>query len=163
MNNGLNLYLTESLAIFDSILIEAINEVISKKLSVAQVLYEMNIRKFQVGEYIEIIDEDDDGSSTTIWIGYGWEEKVRGKSSIWIEFDASTCQNNYLDKIYQLVGTSGKYYNEIGFEFIQKRMNAWAYCFLRKEYLSQFYDEKIDINTQKKILTEFISELLELL
>ena len=40
-------------------------------------------------------------------------------------------------------------------------MNAWVHFCLKEEYLEQFYDENIDINTQKKILVEFIDEVLD--
>ena len=40
-------------------------------------------------------------------------------------------------------------------------MNAWVHFFLKDEYLKQFYDEKTDINIQKKILVGFITEVLK--
>ena len=164
MEKGINLSLTRSLVDFDALLDRAIKAVTSKDLSEKEVLYEMNVRKFQVGKYVEIVEheeDDDDGASTTFWIGYGWEEKEKSKSCFWLEFEPSTCRAKYWDKIYDLVGTSGKYYHKIDFKFVQKRMNAWVYFFLREEYLSKFYDEKIDLDIQKEILTGFISEVLE--
>jgi len=61
----------------------------------------------------------------------------------------------------KLVGTPGKYYREIDFEFSQVYMNAWIHFFLKEEYVKQFYDENIDLNVQKEILTGFISEALD--
>ena len=72
-------------------------------------------------------------------------------------------RKNYWEKIYKLVGTSGKYFSEVDFEFTQVYMNAWVHFYLREEDLKQFYDENIDINTQRKILADFIMEVLEII
>ena len=164
MEKGINLSLTKSLAEFDALLDMAIEEVISKKLSVAQELDEANLCKFQVGKYVQIEneDEEEDGDETPIfWIGYGWEENEKRESCLWMEFDAKTCPAKYWEKVYKLAGTSGKYYRKVDSEFAQVYMNNWIHFFLKDEYLGQFYDENADINSQKKILTGFINEVLE--
>ena len=160
MEKGINLSLTKSLADFDTLLDRAIEAVPLRKLSVAHELDEANVWKFQVGKYLEIIEDNED-ESAIFWIGFGWEENKNHESMLWLEFNAKTCPKKYWDKINKIIGTSGKYYREIGFEFTQVYMNAWVHFFLREEYLSQFYDENIDLNAQKEILTEFISEVLE--
>jgi hypothetical protein len=161
MEKGINLSLTKSLAEFDTLLETAVEAVSSKKLTVARELDDSNLWKFQVGKYIQINEENDDDEETAIfWIGFGWEEKDKHESCIWLEFDAKTCPVKYWDKIDKLVGTSGKYYSEIDFEFVQVYMNAWIHFFLKKDYIDQFYDEKTDLNIQKEILTGFVNEVL---
>ena len=168
MEKGINLSLTKSLADFDALLDRAIEAVNSKKLVVDQELDESDAWNFQVGKYVQIIEEgkedDNDEDETAIfWIGFGWEENEKRESCLWLEFDAKTCPAKYWDKIHKLVGTSGKYYREVSFEFAQVYMNAWIHFFLKEEYQKQFYDESLDINIQKEILTGFINEVLVIL
>jgi len=158
MKEGINLSLTKSLSVFDKLIDKVIKEVTAKKLLVSPELEEANIWKFQVGKYIRI-DANDEEDPPVFWIGYGWEEK--GKSCIWLEFDAKTCPENYWEKLNKLVGSTGKYYSEIDFEFTHVYMNAWIHFYLKQEFLKQFFDTDIELSEQKEILTGFISEVME--
>ena len=145
---------------------KVIEEASSGKLSVAHEYEEVDSWKFQVGNYVQFSENEDenngyDDEAPVFWIGYGWEHEGKYKPCLWIEFDAQTCPPEYWDKINELVGTSGKYYREVDFEFTKVYMNAWVHFCLKEEYLEQFYDENIDINTQKKILVRFINEVLD--
>jgi hypothetical protein len=164
MEKGINLALTDSLVEFNSLLKKAIKAVSLKKLSLADEVAEVDSWKFQVGNYVQVQDFDEDKEekeSALFWIGFAMEENDKCKSSIWLEFDAKTCPEKYWKKINDLVGTSGKYYSEVDLEFEQAYMNAWIHFFLKEEYLKQFYDENADFNAQKEILTRFIKEVLE--
>ena len=98
MEKGINLSLTKSLADFDTLLDQAIEEIQSHKISVAHELEEVNVWKFQVGKYMEVMKEDDEDESAIFWIGYGWEENNKRESMIWLEFDAKTCPQKLLGK-----------------------------------------------------------------
>jgi len=161
MEKGINLSLTKSLAKFDVLLDRAIESVSSKKMSVAHQLDDVDVWKFQVGKYVQIESDSDDDETPVFWIGYGWEEDEKSKSYLWLEFDAKTCPEKCWEKLNKLIGTSGKYYSEIDFEFAQVYMNAWVNFYLREEYLKQFFDEDADINVQREILTGFINEVAE--
>jgi len=158
MKGGINLSLTKSLSVFDKLIDKAIEEVTVKKLLVSPELEETNLWKFQVGKYIKIGTNAEE-EPPVFWIGYGWEEK--GEFYIWLEFDAKTCPENYWGKWNKLVGTTGKFYSEIDFEFTQVYMNAWIHFYLRQEYLKQFLDNNIELSVQKEILGGFISEIME--
>jgi len=108
---------------------------------------------------VEIDTEDDEPAM--FWVGLGWRKKEKRESFLWLEFDAESCPAKYWDKLNKLVGTSGKYYREIDSEFSQVYMNDWIHFFLKEEYVRQFYDENTSLDTQKKILTGFISEALD--
>ena len=161
MGKGINLSLTKSLAAFDALLDKAIEAVSSKKLSVASELEDANLSKFQVGKYVQVDSDSEDDESPVFWIGYGWEENVKSESCLWLEFDAETCPEECWEKLVKLVGTSGKYCSKIDFEFAQAYMNAWIHFYLGEEYLKQFFDENADIDSQRKILTGFINEVVE--
>jgi hypothetical protein len=163
MEKGINLSLTKSLAEFDSLLEKAIEAVSSKKLSVANELDETDLElwKFQVGKYVLIHNNDEEGEDDVFWTGFGWEENDERESCIWLEFDAKRCTADCWEKINALVGTSGEYINKVDIEFVQVYMNAWVHFFLKEKYLKQLYDEKVDINVQKDILTGFISEVMD--
>ena len=210
MGKGINLSLTKSLAVFDTLLDRAIEAVSSKKLSVEHKVHksrtkpanfkgmfdsifskktpvghegadgplsqneidellspineetehelnDVTVMKFRVGKYVQM---EGDNTSPVFWIGYGWEEHEKSESCLWLEFDAKTCPSKYWKNLYKLVGTSGKYYSEINFEFVQVYMNAWVHFYLREEYLKKFYDENADIDSQREILTGFINEVV---
>ena len=161
MAKGINLAETKSLADFDALLEKAIEAVSSKKLSVAYDLDEESAWKFQIGRYVEIDSDDEDEDAPLFWVGYGWDENSTHESMLWLEFDAKTCPEEYWNKIYNLVGTSGKYYSKIDLEFIQMYMNAWIHFYLGEKYLKRFYDENADQTEQMQILTGFIEEVLE--
>jgi len=158
MGNGINLALTKSLVDFDELLDKALKAIPSKKLSP---VYDTGEDSWRVpgGKYVKIdIKEDED---VIFWVGFSWRKKEKRESFLWLEFDARTCPEEYWDKIIKFVGTSGKYYREIDFEFSQVYMNAWIHFFLKEEYLKQFYDENTGLEAQKEILTGFINEALE--
>ena len=161
MGKGINLSLTKSLAAFDALLDRAIEAVSSKKLSVAQELEDANLSKFQVGKYIQVDGHGEDDETPVFWLGYGWEENEKSESCLWLEFDAETCPAEYWEKLDKLVGTSGKYYSKIDFEFAQVYMNAWIHFYLGEEFLKQFFDENANIDNQREILTGFINEVAE--
>ena len=164
MGKGINLSFTKSLAEFDALLEEAIEAVTVKEVSVAHELEETNLSKFQVGKYVYIgndDEEEDDDEANVFWVGLGWEENENREALIWLEFDENTCPAECWDKIKELVGTSGKYYHKADSEFAQEFMNTWIHFFLKDEYLKKFYDEKVDINVQKEILTGFINEVMD--
>jgi hypothetical protein len=158
MKKGINLTLTKSLVDFDELLDKALEAVPGKKLSPVYDPGE-DSRRVPGSKYVEI-DMDND-ENTMFWVGLGWRKKEKREYFLWLEFDAESCPAKYLDKLEKLVGTSGKYYREIDSEFSQVYMNTWIHFFLKEEYVRQFYDEDVDLNAQKKILSEFISEALE--
>ena len=161
MGKGINLSLTKSLAGFDALLDKAIEAVSPKKLSVASELEDTNLSKYQVGKYVQVDIDSEEDENPVFWIGYGWEENEKSESCLWLEFDAKHCPAKHWENLYKLVGTSGKYYPEVGFEFAQVYMNAWIHFCLREEYLKQFYDENAGIDSQREILTGFINEVVE--
>ena len=161
MEKGIDLSFTKSLADFDALLDEAIEAVSSRKLTVPPELWDMNVWPLQIGKYVQIDDEDEESECPIFWIGYGWEENDNRESMLWLEFDAKTCPPGYWEKLRELVGTSGKYYSKIDFEFVQVYMNAWVHFYLDEEYLKQFYNENTDPNVQREILTGFINEVME--
>ena len=117
-----------------------------------------NVGNYRVGKYVKM---GSDKNPLVFWIGYGWEENGKSESRLWLEFDAKHCPAKHWENLYKLVGTSGKYYPEIGFEFVQKYINAWIRFCLREEYLKQFYDENAGMDSQGEILTGFINEVVE--
>lgn len=166
MEKGVNLSMTKSLAEFDSLLEKTIEAVSIKELAVTHEFDDAEIEvvqpewQFQVGKYVKIVNDNEDDETAYFWIGHGWEERKKRKSVIWLEFDARTCPEKYWNKLNDLIGTSGKYYSDIDFEFSQVYMNAWVQFYLKEEYVQKFYDENIDLNEQKEILVGFISEVL---
>jgi hypothetical protein len=164
MEKGIDLSFTKSLADFDSLLDDVIGGISSKSISIAHDLEDANLSKFQVGKYIRIDDigedEDIEEKDVTFWMGYGWEENSERESSIWIEFDAKSITEKYWNIISKLAGTSGEYCSKIDFKFSKEYMNAWVHFYLKDEYLKQFFNEKVDLNTQKEILTGFVNEVL---
>jgi len=163
MGKGINLALTKSLVDFDELLDKALEAVPGKKLSP---VYDPGEDSWRVpgSKYVEIDmrnDENFEAKKPMFWVGLGWRKKEKRESFLWLEFDAESCPPENWEKLMKLVGTSGKYYREIDFEFSKVYMNAWIRFFLKEEYVKQFYDENIDINAQKEILTGFISEALE--
>jgi hypothetical protein len=160
MEKGINLSMMKSLAEFDALLDQAIEAVSSKKLSVTHELDEPYSCQLQIGKYVQINNEKKEEEPAIFWMGLGWEVGSKHESGIWLEFYAKTCPQKYWDKVNRIVGTSGKYFSAVDFEFAQVYMNAWIHFYLKDEYLKQFYDEKVDKNTQKEILTGFINEVL---
>jgi len=160
MEKGINLAMTNQLIEFDSLLKEAIVKS-SKKLSIADDLAEVNSWKFQVGNYVRIQNDDEENNSVLFWIGFGWEENGKFKTSIWLEFDAKTCSEENWEKINRLTGTSRNYYSKVDLEFSQVYMNAWIHFFLKEEYLKKFFDENAELNEQREILSEFIKEVAD--
>jgi hypothetical protein len=158
MEKGINLALTKSLIDFDELLDRALEAVPGKKLSP---VYDPGEDSYRVpgSKYVEVVDEDDE--TAMFWVGLGWRKKEKRESSLWLEFDAKSCPGKYWDKLNKLVGKSGKYYREIDSEFSQIYMNDWIHFFLKEEYARQFYDENTGLETQKKILSGFINEVLE--
>ena len=174
MKKGINLSLTKSLARFDALLGRAIVEVFKKKSVASYGWVDTNVSRFQVGKYVEVNSDSKTDETPVFWVGYGWEEKEKSESRLWIEFNTKTCPSEYWEKLVKLIGTSGKYYSEIdsksaeeysmsanNSESIEKYMNTWVHFYLRDEYLKQFFDENIDIDTQREILTGFINEVVE--
>jgi tetratricopeptide (TPR) repeat protein len=164
MKNGINLSLTKSLVDFDKLLEQAVAAVSSKNLSLPDddECTEIDSWKFQVGRYVQIgaEDETEDGEESEkalFWIGFGWEEN----DSIWLEFNEKTCPDEYWDKLNELVGTSGKYYSKVDLESSQEYMNAWIHFYLEEEHLKQFYNENAGIQSQKELLTAFITEVVD--
>jgi hypothetical protein len=158
MEKGINLALTKSLVDFDELLDRALEAVPGRKLSP---VYEPGEDSWRVpgSKYVEIDAEDDE--TAMFWVGLGWRKKEKREASLWLEFDAKSCPAKYWDKLYKLVGNSGKYYREIDSEFSQVYMNDWIHFFLKEEYVRQFYDENTSLDAQKKILIGFISEVLD--
>ena len=110
MGNGINLHLTKSIADLDKLLDEAIKAASSKKLSVAHELHDHEVWRFQIGKHVQVIDDDvegDEDDSPIFWVGYGWEEDVKGKSCLWLEFNAEMCPEKYWDKLYKPVDRQG--------------------------------------------------------
>jgi len=99
--------------------------------------------------------------SYEFWVGVVWEENGKHDPCIWVEFDADNCSKKHWDTVYELIGTSGKYYSKAHFKFKQEFKKAVVRFYLKDEYLRQFYDENADLNYQKEILTGFISEVLD--
>jgi len=161
MGNGINLHLTKSIADLDKLLDEAIKAASSKKLSVAHELHDHEVWRFQIGKHVQVIDDDvegDEDDSPIFWVGYGWEEDVKGKSCLWLEFNAEMCPEKYWDKLYKLVGSPGEYHSEVTFDFIHSNSGI-VHFILKEEYLKQFFGENTDRNAQKKILTGLINEV----
>jgi len=159
MEKGINLNLSKSLIDFDELLGLSVQAISTKKFSLREEPEGIEIWPFQVGKYIKIENADDE--SALFWIGYSWNENDNHDSSLWLEFDAKTCSDSWWDKINKLIGTSGKYYSEVDFEFSKVYMNAWVHIYLKEEYLKQFYNEETNWKMQKEILTGFINEVLE--
>ena len=165
METGINLAQTKTLANFDVLLKSVIKTVYSKELSLTTEYDEVNFWMFKFGRYVDFRDENERCSNVAaFWIGFGLfgsNENDKQDSCISIEFNANKCEAKYWDKMYKLVGTSGKYYSEICFKFEQANMNAWIRVFLKEEFLKKFYEENPDIDTQREILFRFINEVLE--
>jgi hypothetical protein len=158
MGKGINLALTKSLVDFDELLDKALEAVPGKKLTP---VYDSGEDSWRVpgSKYVEIDEEENE--TAMFWVGHGWRKKEKRESFLWLEFDAESCPEEKWEKLKKLIGTSGKYYREIDLEFSQAYMNAWIHFFLKDEYVKQFYDENVDLNAQKEILTGFISETLD--
>ena len=159
MEKGINLAMTKSLADFEALLDKAIEAASEKKLTIRFDMDDTNVWKYQVGRYVEIIDDNDD-DEIIFWIGFGWETNEKREPCLWLEFDAATCPPKYWDKANKLVGSSGKYCTKINFEFAQVYMSAWLHFYLNEEYLKKLYDENVGLNAQKEILLGFINEVM---
>ena len=112
--------------------------------------------KFRLRKHVEICAHESRRPTDVCWIVFGWEENERRESNLWIEFNAIACSAKNWDKLHLFVGDSGKYCSKIVFEFVKTTMNAWITFYLKDEYLKQFYDENVDLKTQREILTGFI-------
>jgi hypothetical protein len=162
MENGVNLSpvmsVTKSRVEFGRLLDEAISEVSLKELRVSEELADEASDTFYVGRYVYI---GDGPNASLFWIGLGMDENCTQDQSIWLEFDAKNSPSSCWDKVNECVGSSGKYYSDIDLEFAQLYMNAWVHFFLKKEYVLRFFGENTDRDTQKKIITGFLKEVLE--
>jgi len=163
MEIGINLDLTKSIAELDKLLDEAIEAAGSKKLSVPQELHQYDVWRYQIGKFVEVDfggDEYEDEDSTFFWIGYGWEETSKPRSCIWLEFNAGMCPERVWDKVYEFVGTSGKYHADATFDFVHPDSGI-VHFILKDEYLKPFFGEGTDRKAQMKILVGFINEVME--
>ena len=162
MDKCINLSLTGSLPDFGALLKTAIRTVPSKVLSLTQECDDGVLWKFRCGEHVQI-DNDKDGYSETarFWMGFGLPQYDKYESCISIEFNANMCGAKYWDKVNQLVGTAGKFFSEVRFEFSQEHRNAWVNFYLGEEFRKQFFDKDAETNAQREILTGFANEVVE--
>ena len=159
MEKGINLSLTKSLAEFDALLGKAIVGVSPRSSLLDDDIYCCDVsERLQIGKYAEV---DFGLRELRYWIGCGFGLNDKYASHIWLEINSGSCPEKVWDKITGLVGTIGEYYREIDFLFFQKRSNAWIRFFLKDEYLKQFIEGKTELYLQEKILTGFITEVLE--
>jgi len=151
LEKGINLSLIKP-SEFEALLEKTINKIGTKKLSL---ISEMG--SSSVGNHIEILSDEE---IPVFWIGNICKGNKEGKSCFGIKFDGGLCPVKSWDKLNKLIGTSGKYYSEAGFDFANLNRIAFIIFPLKDEYLKQLNDESIDQNAQAETLVEFINEVL---
>jgi hypothetical protein len=161
MEKGVNLSqamsVAKTLAEFGKLLDETLSEISLKELRVSEELEGEASDTVHVGRYVHIGDAPD---APLFWVGLGMDGNCAQEQCIWLEFDAKTSPASCWDKVNEGVGKSGEYYSDVDFEFAQTYMNAWVHFYLKKEYVSRFFDGNTDRDTQKKIITGFLEGAL---
>jgi hypothetical protein len=171
MKKGINLTLTKSLYDFNLLLERVIETLPSENRSIKPDFSELfpdilcfckHPFEYRIGKEVFIEETDSiTSSSYNFWIGFGWEENGKRESCLWLEFVKKNCGAKYRKKLNNLIGTSGKYYQEVVSRSTHDPKNAMICFYMKYKYLKQFYDENTGLSAQEEILTGFINEVLD--